>query len=137
MQAESSEKLLLSSNAYLLMLLNETMDLQDLNYLNTSKCGNYCVEASESSVKNVDVEIDCPFGEGFFRISCSVDITIIEARYKGDYYNPPDPDEVETDITIESVYFYDSEDEEYEIDIKDFKRLNDLVTKVETKIVCS
>lgn len=137
MQAEVSEKLLLSSNAYLLMLLNETLDIQTLNYLNTDKDGYYNVEATESTTKNVDVEIDCPFGEGFFRISCSVIVTVIEASFKGDYYNPPDSDEVDVDIEVDGVYFYDSEGEEYEIDIKDFNRRKELITKAESMIVCS
>lgn len=133
MQAETTEKLL-SSNSYLLMLLNETLDLQELSFLNTKD--SFCVEANESKTVNLEIEIDCPFGDGSFFVNLSVNISVIKAKFQGNWDHPSDPDEVDVDYDVESISFFDSEGQEYIIDISAYN-VKRLISKLENYISCS
>jgi hypothetical protein len=128
---------LLDKNSYFQMLLNETLDLDNLNFLNSKKDGKYYVDADRSKVEEFFVEIDCPFGDGFFSIKFEIAVNIIEAKFKGSYELPPDPDEAEFLLEVVEAYFYDTDGQEYAINLSGFHRLKELITKVEDNLICS
>lgn len=98
------------SISHIILFLEEYLDIE-IQYKNTNSAGKYVVYAEESKTEEFEVSFNCPSAGGEYLFTLEAEINIIESNYKGDYYNPPDPDEIDCKIDIVSAIYVSDDGE--------------------------